>query len=189
MKTILLLTLLLSTTVFAQTWQYSTKQDPFTDKPNHSAIVVKDNNFVAVKCESGGFPHLVVGTDYWIGSERNTLGDIRIDKNEPLRIDWFIQNDGVTVYASHDRHLATIEQLKNGREVVIRLVDFRLIEHIRTFPLAGSSNAISRVMVNCNIEAQIAEHERQITIEMETQEMLENSELFKALNKNKVLNN
>jgi hypothetical protein len=156
---IIVLTVMSSSSVFAQNWEYHRDYDDFDDTDRSMVIPFgsnRDNTAAAIgfKCFSDGINLLVVH-GYMIGdSDDEVRVRYRVDKNEPYGpAYWSLQPSSKSSFAPMRVVPELISEMKAGTKLVIQVTDPGDGDVKKgVFSLVGFSSEIQKLESSC-IEA------------------------------------
>lgn len=194
-----LLLYILNTTIFASTWVYSEDTDPIDDRMYVTATSVGseiedgDKNKLVVGCYNQNL-FVIYNVGYVPYGADHPYMIYRIDKQRALGMDIeAYSKDDIFVSRNEDDILNFVYQMIHGKKLIIeseRHDKFKTKYH--AFSLAGSSNALNKVIEYCGKEEGLAQVHEEVKAKLEMDKVfeIERKEIKKVLErKNKERSN
>lgn len=129
-------------------WTFDSSSDPFADtKLAMIGQVVSRDNFLAIKCEGGSDPYIVIDFGEFFESDSARDVQYRFDDNEPSTIR-MTRYPGIAsiLFALAPDALDFIEKMKAGNTLVVRATPYSDPPVTLAFDLSGFTAAFNRCM-------------------------------------------
>lgn len=176
-KLITIVIALMALPALAGSWEYKVNEDPFATKPDVMAVQTSEDgqHQIVFVCQENGTAlkfrmfspnnYYVSLMDHHSGSSRLGFQDVKlkVDDGEIREMSVMYILPFLNVLMVEEIPVWFVQELQSGNEAVFRVASSAGV-YTPTFSLAGSEEAISKVLSACGVELPVAAiREKQVT--------------------------